>query len=106
MVIVTLLDVLIVIVVWANYYKGLKSLFSLSGIRIELIAITILGSIGGSIIVSIVAKIINLSIHDDVFYNTYLFEDTSNPFLFATLLIAVQPAIFEEVTFRGFLFDN
>jgi membrane protease YdiL (CAAX protease family) len=106
MLIVTVLDVLIVIAFWVNYYEDLKSLFTFSGLRVGLIALTILGAIGGSIVVSVVAKVINLSIHDDVFYDTYLFEDTSNPFLFATLLIAVQPAIFEEVTFRGFLFDN
>jgi membrane protease YdiL (CAAX protease family) len=106
MIFVTLVDVFIVIAFWANYYENLKPLFSFSGLSFKLIVLTILGAITGSVVVSIVAKFINLSIHDDVFYDTYLFEDTSSPFLFATLLIAVQPAIFEEVTFRGFLFDN
>lgn len=69
-------------------------------------ALTIVGALLGSVIISWIANIIQISISDDVFYNPYLFQDTGSPFLLATLFICVQPAIFEEVAFRGFLFTN
>lgn len=103
---ITVIDVLVVIAFWLHSYTETKSLFSFSNVKLDIMLLTIIGAIVGSVIVSIVADIINHSIQDDVFYNTYLFEDTSQPFLFAILLIAVQPAIFEEVAFRGFLFTN
>lgn len=106
MLIVTVLDVIIVIAFWIHHNQEIKPLFSLSQIKVSILLLTIVGAVVGSILVSFIANFINLSINDDVFYNTYLFEDTSYPFLFATLLIAVQPAIFEEVAFRGFLFNN
>lgn len=103
---VTIIDVLIVIAFWIYNYKEIKSLFSISAINVKIVMLTIAGAVVGSVIVSVVADFINLSIHDDVFYDTYLFQDTNHPILFATLFIAVQPAIFEEVAFRGFLFNN
>lgn len=45
------------------------------------------------------------SLQDDIFY-TYMYEDTSNPFLWSVLSIAVQPAIFEEITFRGIMYNH
>lgn len=37
---------------------------------------------------------------------TFYFESTSYPLLYSLIIIAVFPAIFEELAFRGFLFDN
>lgn len=106
MIYVTIVDVIIVSIFWIYNHEELKPLFSISGVNPKVVFFTVVGAILGSVIVSEVAHFINLSIHDDVFYDTYLFEDTTYPFLFATLSIAVQPAIFEEVAFRGFLFNN
>jgi uncharacterized protein len=103
---ITVLDILIVIIFWANSFDETKRLFSFANLRLKVITLTVIGAIVGSMVVSLAANFINLSINDDVFYDTYLFEGTAYPFLFATLMIAVQPAIFEEVAFRGFLFDN
>jgi len=105
-VVITVIDVAIVIAFWGNYFQTLRPLFSLRGLSLKVMALTIVGAMVGSVVVSVVAEWINLSIQDDVFYSTYLFEDTKYPFLLSTLFIAVQPAIFEEVAFRGFLFDN
>jgi len=103
---VTILDVLIVIAFWVHNYKEIKPLFSLSKINFTVLVLTLLGASCLSVIVSVIANFINVTISDDVFYDTYLFQDTSSPLLFATLFIAVQPALFEEVAFRGFLFNN
>lgn len=97
---------LIVIAFWANSIKETKSLFSLSKVSPALLIFTVVGAAVGSVIVSALAYVINISINDDTFYSTTIFYETSNPLLYATLLIAVQPAIFEEVAFRGFLFNN
>ncbi len=106
MTIITILDVLIVVAFWVQNYKEVRPLFSLSKINLKVMILTLLGAVAASLVVSLVASFINVAIRDDVFYNPYLFEDTPSPLLFATLFIAVQPAIFEEVAFRGFLFNN
>lgn len=98
----------VLIVVWFAIYafKDLVPLFSIKNFRLSIACLTVLSALAGSVFISWFANILNLAISDDVFYNTYLFADTSYPFLFATLLLCVQPAIFEEVAFRGFLFNN
>lgn len=103
---VTIIDVLIVIAFWVHNHREISPLFSLANIELKIVGLTMIGAIVGSVVVSLIANWINLSIQDDTFYNTYLFEDTGSPFLFSTIFIAVQPAIFEEVAFRGFLFNN
>jgi membrane protease YdiL (CAAX protease family) len=84
--------------------KELVALLSFRGVRFEILAITVVGALFLSIIVDAVANFINVSISDDIFYSTALFADTRYPLLFATLIIAVQPAIFEELAFRGMVF--
>ena len=103
---ITVIDSLIVLTFWAIYFSELKPLFSIKRVNVKLVAVTIGGAMVASIVVSVVADLISISISDDVFYNTYLFEDTAHPFLFAVLFIAVHPAIFEEVAFRGFMMNN
>ena len=106
MVAITIIDTLIVLMFWVLFHSQLRPLFSLKTIKLGLLALTVLCAMIGSVVVSVVADIINISISDDVFYSTYLFEDTSHPFLFAVLFIAVHPAVFEEVAFRGFMYTN
>lgn len=105
-ILVTGIDVIIVIAFWILYFDKIGALFSLKGFRLRIAAIVILASALGSFIVSKIADFISLSIYDDVFYSTAIFQETTYPILFATLLIAVQPAIFEEVAFRGFIYEN
>jgi membrane protease YdiL (CAAX protease family) len=88
------------------FYRQLLPLFSLKSVKPGLLLVTVIGAMVGGLVVSVLADFINISISDDIFYSTYLFEDTQYPLLFAVLFIAVQPAIFEEVAFRGFLFNN
>lgn len=45
------------------------------------------------------------SLNNDIFY-FYMYDDTDNPFLWSVLAIAVQPAIFEELAFRGVMFHH
>lgn len=103
---IAVLDTGIVIAFWIYSKRELAPLFSVSGLRIKLVLLTVLGALAGSIVISLVADWINVSISDDVFYNPYLFDDTAFPLFMSIVFICVQPAIFEEVAFRGFLFSN
>jgi membrane protease YdiL (CAAX protease family) len=106
MLIVSIIDIVVVLIFWYIDRERLTPLFSFTDLKFNILLLTIAGAIAGSIIISFVADFINLTIQDDVFYSTDLFEETAHPFLYASLVIAVQPAIFEEVAFRGFLFNN
>jgi membrane protease YdiL (CAAX protease family) len=104
--VISAIDVVLVIIFWAFYFREIKPLFSISRINIGVMGLTMVGAVIAGILVTGLADVIQFSIQDDVFYSTYLFEDTSNAFLWAVLFICVQPAIFEEVAFRGFLYSN
>jgi uncharacterized protein len=107
MLIVSIIDISIVIAFWVNNSHELKPLFSLSNFKISIALLTIIGALAFSVLINIIAEFIQISISDnDVFYNPYLFGDTPYPMLFSILFICVQPAIFEEVAFRGFMFNN
>jgi membrane protease YdiL (CAAX protease family) len=106
MLIVSFIDIIIVIIFWFNDREQLRHLFAFTNLKASVLLLTVAGAVAGSFIISIVADFINLTIQDDIFYSTSLFEQTAHPFLYASLVIAVLPAIFEEVAFRGFLFNN
>ena len=106
MVWINAINVLIVIGFWLKFSDDLRGLYSIKNIELSIIGSVVIGAIAGGFLVSIVANFIQVTINDDVFYNYYLFQDTASPKLFAIIFICVQPAIFEEVAFRGFLFNN
>lgn len=104
--IVSVVDIIFVLIFWTFYFTDLKPLFSTTRLSAGVMSLTIAGATIAAVCVTGLANVIQFSIQDDVFYDTYLFEDTTSPFLWAVLFICVQPAIFEEVTFRGFLYTN
>lgn len=104
--IVSIATTLIVVAFWIMAGKDLVSLFDLKGIRISVVLLTIVIALVSCLVVSVVADFINVSLYETTFVETLLFEDTSSPLLYAILFTCVQPAIFEEVAFRGFLFNN
>lgn len=103
---VNTVDILIVLIFAGLTWKELKPLFSFSGFKFSTAGLTVVGALAGSVVISWLADLINVVISDDVFYDTFLFQQTSSPFLFATIFICVQPAFFEEIAFRGFLYSN
>jgi membrane protease YdiL (CAAX protease family) len=103
---VSLIDILVAIAFWMANASEMKALFSLKSIDYILMAKVLGASVVGGVFIHFFADLIQVSISDDVFYDLYLFEDTPFPFLFSVLFICVQPALFEEVAFRGFLFNN
>lgn len=87
------------------FFKDIKPLCSLRRIKPLIILVMIAGAIVSAIIVSVLAHYINISLFDELSYE-YRYEDTTNPLLWSILLICVQPAMFEEIAFRGFMFTN
>ena len=103
---VSIVDTLIVVVFWIMARKELAPLFRLKDIRISIVMLTIAGALLGCLVVSVAADFINVSLFETTFSDSWLFEETSAPLLYAVMFTCVQPAIFEEVAFRGFLFNN
>lgn len=97
--------VMVVGYVWSSR-DGSRSIYLPVNLKISVAILTMLGALALSILVTIIANAIQITIQDDVFYDTYLFEDTAYPYLFSVIFICLQPALFEEVAFRGFLFSN
>lgn len=106
LVIVTVVDVILVLFFWFYFSKSLAPLFSVRSVQIPIILKVIAGCIAGAVAVYYIADLINLALFDDTSYSYGIFMGTSHPELYAILFVCVQPAIFEEVAFRGFLFNN
>jgi uncharacterized protein len=106
LVIVSAIDIAIVVGFWIHARNQLRDLFDLSKLDLRVLLLTIGGAAAAAVLVGWIADLIGLAIHDDVYYSPYLYEDTGNPWLWAVLMTCVQPAIFEEVSFRGFMFSN
>jgi uncharacterized protein len=102
---VTVMDIIIMLPFFVYYRDGLiKALFK---VRVKVLVMTcvLLGALTCAVVVSYVANFINESLFD-VIYAPYVFEETNSPFLWMVLFTCVMPSIFEELTFRGFLFDS
>lgn len=80
--------------------------FSFHKVRPATMALVILGAIGAAIAVDFVAGLLNAGLFEEDVYETLIFQDTAYPVMFAILSICIQPAIFEEIAFRGFVFSN
>ncbi|MEQ8626387.1 type II CAAX endopeptidase family protein [Ekhidna sp.] len=64
--------------------------------------------VASGIIISILVDNINFLLFDEQALSgyTFLFIDTTYPLLYSIIFVGVFPAIFEELAFRGFLFNN
>jgi uncharacterized protein len=104
---VSIIDILMVTGFSIYFWKSLAPLFSLRFIKIHVLLGTMISAVVCALIVNVVADFINFSLFEEVSsYDSHFTEELAHPFLWATLLICVQPALFEELTFRGFLFNN
>lgn len=104
--VISVVDILIVLAFWTYFFRPLAPLFSLKNLQLKILFLTLIGTVASALFVTKAADLINISLFDDVYYSPYLFEDTSNPFIWAVVMSCICPAIFEEVAFRGFMFTN
>lgn len=104
--VINVVDILLVLVFCVAFYRSLVPLYSFRNVSVLNVLKVVGGSILGAIVVHFLATGLNAIMGEDEFYSFSMFETTRHPELFAVLFICVQPAIFEEVAFRGFLFNN
>jgi uncharacterized protein len=104
---VSIIDVSMVTGFSIYFWKSLIPLFSLRSLKIHVLGATMISAIACALLVNVIADFINFSLFDEVSsYDSQFTEELAHPFLWATLLICIQPALFEELTFRGFLYNN
>ncbi|MGB3589832.1 MAG: type II CAAX endopeptidase family protein [Tunicatimonas sp.] len=70
-----------------------------------LMLIVIIGVTTG-FLVSLSMDSLNLVLFEESYTSLPLFEDAANPLLLNLVITAMCPAIFEELSFRGFVFTN
>jgi membrane protease YdiL (CAAX protease family) len=103
---VSFVDIVIILAFCINFHRSLLPLFSFRNVTLGRVLLVMGGSIVGAVIVHFAATGMQWVLGEDDFYSIGMFEETAHPELLAVLFICVQPAIFEEVAFRGFLFNN
>jgi uncharacterized protein len=87
--------------------REIKGLLKFSTIRLKILLPVLFISILYSLAVNVSVTYINVSVLNEGIDRYYpIFQNSAYPLLFSILSIAVQPAIFEELAFRGFVFSN
>ena len=91
---------------FAAYQPSVFKLFSFRNIRIlPLLSIIILCTVTG-FVVSFSMDKLNLLIYGQTETMLDVFNHLDYPLFYSIIIIAVFPAIFEELAFRGFVFNN
>ncbi len=106
-----------ILVIWTVLFALIDIIFAVvqpgiwhkvfpKSLRPELILLMILIGIVTAVVVSYSVSHINRILFEEVYVYMPMFEDTQYPLPFAILIVAVCPALFEELAFRGFVFNN
>jgi membrane protease YdiL (CAAX protease family) len=83
------------------FRKDLKKLFRWSHFSLVRLVAYAATAVTGAILVNYMVKWLNKNIFDSESYNNYSFSHFKYAKLFTILSMALQPAIFEELAFRG-----
>lgn len=98
---------LIVLIFFVFNYKSIACLFHIRRFSLSILFKIVLAAPLFALLVNYVAKFLNQSIlnqSESIYYNR--FKDSPAPLLFTIISIALFPAIFEEIAFRGILFNE
>lgn len=96
----------IIDIVFASMQMSVWKLLKVNTIKI-LPFLSIVGiCIGSAFLVSYTMNQLNLILFQDEYSSFQLFQHLEHPLLYAIIIVAVFPAFFEELAFRGFVFDN
>ena len=93
-------------IAFAVFQPGVLSLMDLKKVELFPLISIILICLGSGVSVSYSIDQLNIFLFDETISNYFYFVHLENPLPFAILLIAVCPAIFEELAFRGFVYNN
>ncbi|SMG20606.1 Membrane protease YdiL, CAAX protease family [Marivirga sericea] len=96
----------IVDVIFGILQPEVWSLFSIKNIKIKpLLFVSLFGILSGFLVSYSIEKL-NLFLELETYNSIDIFKDLEYSLISAIVLTAVFPAIFEEMAFRGFIFNN
>jgi uncharacterized protein len=98
--------ILITVFAAAFDYEELTPRLNILNIKLLPLVGVCLFSILFACAVNLSVPIVNRWLFDTDLNYYWLYADSSNPILFMFLSIAVMPAVFEELAFRGFILNN
>jgi uncharacterized protein len=102
--VLTIVDAIVIIVFTVINFHELKRLFSFRNVKPVLMLGVMLAAIAGALLVNVFAESLNRNLFNDESYFYYFYSrDVANPIVWMILMIAVYPALFEEISFRGFM---
>lgn len=93
-------------IVFATIQPSVWELLRVDQVRLIPLLSIILICLCSGFVVSFSMDYINMALFQETTQYIHLFEHLENSLLIAILIIAVFPAIFEELAFRGFVFSN
>ena len=91
---------------FAAYQPSVYKLFNLGSIKILPLLSIVIICIATGVIVSFSMDKLNLLLYGQTETLLDVFYLQDQPLLYSIIIIAVFPAIFEEIAFRGFIFNN
>ena len=104
---VDILFSIIILVFAIRNSSELRPLYKLKGLNIFRLVLVAGGAVVFAMLVIVFSDWLqNSLLHSQVYNEEYLFTDTAYPLLFSILSIAVQPALFEEMGFRGLIYNQ
>lgn len=103
---VLITDALVTMLFAVISIKSILPLYSFKNVKVPRLLLYSLFAVAGSFSINYLTTLMNVNLFDQDIRYTPFFEETSNPILYMILSIAVFPAVFEEMAFRGFLYNS
>lgn len=102
-----ILFAIIVLIFFLSDYKAVSKLFKFRWKKMKIVLVIIITAPIGALLVSLFADFLNHNLLDKsefIYYNQ--FKGSPVPYLLTIVSVAVIPAIFEEIAFRGIMFNE
>lgn len=96
----------IIDLIFAGLQSDVWRLFNIKSLRPFPAIVVVFTCIFSGFVVSYSVDKVNMALFQETTGYMHLFSNFDNPIIYAILLIAVFPAIFEELAFRGFVYNN
>lgn len=87
-------------------FNELKNLFNVRKVKPALMLAMVPAACASALAVNVFAEGVNRNLFNAEEYFYYFYQTMDNPVLWMVIMIAVFPAIFEELAFRGFLHNH
>lgn len=86
--------------------NNLIPLYSFKRVKLWMFPLLLFMAVLYACIVFYIAEYFNIYFFKTIYRETHLFLGTKHPMLYAILFIGIQPALFEEMAYRGFIFND